>query len=172
MWWPEFLFVVFFAMGWWPCCCAANIITCSTCINTTGYTSYTVVISGVADATCSNCSNYNGTWVVTEWASRGSRCEWSYENVTNVSHWDGSVCVDPYTSDIFMEVKQPPFSNHFLNVYLGANATFGNGLKFASDLGASKPSCNFSSKNVPFSSDMSEVACTAASATCTVTYIP
>lgn len=79
MLWLEVMLWTTWAMmlAWWPCCCGGSVpgyAACSYCTGTGDNSPeyMTLVISGVANNACSDCGEYNGTWVIL-WSSA---CIW------------------------------------------------------------------------------------------------
>lgn len=53
-------------MGWWPCpdCCGGGGHSCANCNGGSGPSSVSVSVSGISNNTCSYCSSWNGTYVL------------------------------------------------------------------------------------------------------------
>lgn len=174
MWWLEFAFVVFFAMGWYPCCCSVTGSDCVGCATNTAFNQYTVEISGMANATCSGCAAaWDGTHVVTALFSTAlDLCEWKVD-VSSVPRFPGGSCTTS-TGAVYMKIKDNGIFNDTLEVYLAevTGTPTSPASIFVKTLSVANGStdCTFSAVDVPYSSD-NGFACTGASATCTVTKV-
>ena len=62
---------------WYPCpdCCGTNCIHCQT---GTAPNQYQIVVAGVGNASCSDCGDFNATWVVDFAGIDGHPCLWTY----------------------------------------------------------------------------------------------
>ena len=84
----QFLAVLFFGLmmaGGYPCCCKPNCHCCSlTSPPTQAQRSYTITFSGVVNAACGTCNDWNTTaWIVDSFAETGAYdCIW--EQVTGL----------------------------------------------------------------------------------------
>ena len=170
-----FLVVAFF---WANCPC------CGGCSCTPG-TSFQVDISGVANNTCSNCANFDGTYFLTASATSctgvATDCLWKYSNgtmtdVCSPSRSCHGVCValvevagaSP-TCTVSVEGQGFTFGIGCTG-FGGANQSKG---VFQEAFGAgSTPDCtDYTSLNVPFQTTIN-TGCQFSGATCTVTPVP
>lgn len=127
------------------CCCGGATTYCAHCDDPPSDT-MEVVLSGLANDDCANCTTLDGTYELTR-VAYGSGCRWDY------TFPGGSSCgasllsiVLPDSADGIVEVQlqflYPVFTNQFIT--WNASVTYtGTGASWSTD-------CNFSSLSVPY----------------------
>ena len=174
IWLGSMLWVV--PLFWWCCC--------RTACPCTPATEWTVVLSGTANGFCSNCSNFDGTYIVARSpeltidcvGSGMEQCTWGYQNITM-----SNPCIAGAGCDgMCLMVGQGYIADHrYFSVAFYSGSKFGaictpvgsTGWRggFKKDWGSRVPTCSdYSSLAIPFSIN-NGTACDLSAATCAVT---
>lgn len=153
---PDFLLWGLIPIGYFTgqanCFCCAPAPECSRCSGTVP-AEYQVDVAGATNAGCSDCTLFNGTFVVEYTAELSGTCRWEFDlspsicgaNAVSVSHF--------------------AFFGAFTSVGIG----IGGGLAGFQKTWAGFPiDCVFVAQDIPFGAD-DGVNCEFASATCMVT---
>jgi len=142
----------------YPCCCPSASscgCTCSACSDTAPCC-WRVDIAGMADNTCSECENFNGTWYLSQDTAGG--CTWSVRIPTGCTECDSVdlvLTVHLDGSDYKIKVEMVDDSDTVLH-------------KWEKNYGEAAPDCcGLSSESLPHVTNSGD--CDSSSATCTIT---
>lgn len=146
---------VAFFLGNCPCCSTP----CTRCSSTPA--SYQVVITGLANTTCSNCSTYNATYIIPQSiVVDSSGCTWQI-GVNSTACGSGTFA---YYINVQATVNGAQTRLRCMMVLDG----FGNSATWQDDIGTNPANCSVSGLSLTINTDFANL-CTNASSTCTVT---
>jgi len=108
-WLLDYLWTMLFAMGWlplaigmpWYCCCGEVVEPhgCP-CNELVMPTDFTVAVAGMANSLCTNCTNYNGTYVLT----REIGCNYGFCTTSGLPQYNPFPCISPVWKYIQLQI--------------------------------------------------------------------
>jgi len=155
--WPVLMLGPLFVMS--PSCNCCTPAECAWC-SAGSYGGKRVVISGMANGSCSDCANMDGTYILAHASSPGSTCNWN-DSVSD------TLCTSATTVTAILTAQ-----NTGANTYVNFLMNTGFGVhQWRLDTGSSSPTnCSgWSSTSLPFLSTSAGGQCDSTSATCLVT---
>jgi hypothetical protein len=158
-------------MAYNPSCWCDQAIECSDCLNGDTPLEVDVVISGVTNNSCSNCTSLNSTFRLVQVPCLFAHCHWSY--IADIAQCATSP--DYYFDRITLAVNYAIGPNmHSIRVtayYRNSNCDAGASAISWENTGSGRADCQFSSLSLAFLSNDATGFCTADSSSCTVTAI-
>lgn len=188
-WLLEIAFVLFFAMGWFPCCCSApTTVTCGACPASLASAEYELALSGVTNSGCTNCGSlWDGTYILAvdpnSCSTNGAncvgsldRCCWLYDFTANYPpHKTGFIACANLSARIVLCISEffSQFVSVSFNVGMSSNPPLQSHL-FRQTGAINSIDCDaLSAYNVPYNSSIDNttfgLACNMTAATCTLT---